>query len=303
MKQKMMKPLVSIQILNWNRAEETQIAIQSALNQSYKNIEIIVIDNGSTDESVPLTKKNFPDITLIELKKNYGCPGGRNLGIPYCNGDYIFFLDNDGVLHQDAVLNSMSTIESDSKIGIVAGVVYEFNDKSEIDSKIEIHNPNIFETNLFSGGISLHRKSIYNLVGFYPEHFMYGGEESFLSIKLITTNYRIVKDESVVLWHKGSDEARDKSRETLSGYFNKLYIAFTLYPIKELSAFLIYFLFKYPYYAKKEGIWNQFKTKFKKDFFNTIKIGLRDRNPITPKDFNRYKKKGINEQRLRIIQQ
>ena len=79
----MTKPLVSIQILNWNRAEDTQIAIQSALNQTYENIEIIVIDNGSSDDSVSLIRKKFSDIKLIELEKNFGCPGGRNLGIPY----------------------------------------------------------------------------------------------------------------------------------------------------------------------------------------------------------------------------
>src|SRR5690606_37509019 len=101
-----MTPLISIQILNWNRAQETQRAIKSALNQTYKNTEIIVVDNGSDDNSVELTKENFPDIKIIQLDKNYGCAGGRNRGIPYCRGEYIFYLDNDGVLHEDAVANA-----------------------------------------------------------------------------------------------------------------------------------------------------------------------------------------------------
>ena len=52
-------PLISIQILNWNRAEEVIKAIQSAIEQSYSNIEVVVIDNGSTDNSVELIKKNY----------------------------------------------------------------------------------------------------------------------------------------------------------------------------------------------------------------------------------------------------
>ena len=290
----MTKPLVSIQILNWNRAEDTQIAIQSALNQTYENIEIIVIDNGSSDDSVRLIRKKFSNIKLIELEKNFGCPGGRNLGIPYCNGDFIFFLDNDGVLHKDGVSNAMNTMRKNPNIGIVAGVVYEFNDKSEINPSIQIINPKKFEDNLFSGGISLHRKSIYDSIGYYPEHFMYGGEESYLSIKLSTSNFNIIRDQSVVLWHKGSDIARDKSNEILSGYFNKLYIAFSLYPLKELIIFFIYFLIKYPIYASRAGILKQFYKKFKKDFSKTIIMGLRNRNPISQKNYNLYKKKGNN---------
>ena len=69
-------PLISIQILNWNRAEETQRAIQSALDQSYPNIEVIVVDNGSTDNSLELTRRNYPKITIVELDKNFGCAGG-----------------------------------------------------------------------------------------------------------------------------------------------------------------------------------------------------------------------------------
>lgn len=81
--------LVSILILNWNRPEETLNAIKSAKEQTYPNTEIIVVDNGSTDNSVELITKHYPEIKLIRLDKNYGCPGGRNRGIPLCHRDYI----------------------------------------------------------------------------------------------------------------------------------------------------------------------------------------------------------------------
>lgn len=75
--------LVSILILNWNHKFESVRAIKSALSQSYPYIEIIVVDNGSIDGSVDYLQSMFRDITIISLDKNYGCPGGRNRGIPF----------------------------------------------------------------------------------------------------------------------------------------------------------------------------------------------------------------------------
>ncbi len=98
------RPLVSIMILNWNRTNETIRAIDSALKQSYHEIEIIVIDNGSDDKKIGQKISSLnADIKYYQLDKNYGCPGGRNRGIGFCNGEFIFFVDNDGILHKDAI--------------------------------------------------------------------------------------------------------------------------------------------------------------------------------------------------------
>ncbi len=153
-----MQPLISIQILNWNRAEETQRAIASALDQSYNNIEVILVDNGSTDNSIEITSKNYPEIKIVELDKNYGCPEGRNRGLKYCNGEYIFYLDNDGVLHRDAVLNAYKSISENENVGIIGGVIYDFMYQYEIDTKCLIKNNIKYYYNNFSGGICLHDK-------------------------------------------------------------------------------------------------------------------------------------------------
>lgn len=283
-----MKPLISIQILNWNRADETQRAIKSALNQSYPNTEVILIDNGSTDGSVALTKENFPDIEVIELDKNYGCAGGRNLGIPHCNGDYIFYLDNDGVLHKDAVYNAYESIKADPNIGIVTGIVYDFDNTSEINPVCPIKNYAKYKVNVFQGGISLHNKKIYSQTGYYPAHFMYGQEETFLSLKLFDTNYYIIKDESVVLWHRRSEFARNRSREILLSYFNKLYIAVSTYPIKYTFLFILYFIFRYPVHALKQNVFLEYITKFPVRFSKTILVGLKNRKPISVDGYDKY---------------
>ncbi|MBU2904296.1 glycosyltransferase family 2 protein [Arenibacter algicola] len=294
-----MKPLISIQILNWNRADETQRAIQSALDQTYPNIEVILIDNGSTDNSVALTKSNFPNINIVELDKNYGCAGGRNMGIKFCKGDYIFFLDNDGVLHRDAVQNAYKSITLFPNIGIITGKVYDFDQVDEIDAQCSIRNDIRYEFNEFQGGISMHYKQIYDTVGYYPDHFMYGAEETYLSLKLLETKYKIIKDESVILWHKRSDVARDRTKEIISGYYNKLYVALTLFPAKNALSFMGYFLFKYPIYAKTEGILKVYIKSLLQKLPQTIAKAIKNRKPINKAAFN--KSQNFNVKKLNNI--
>ncbi|WP_281777520.1 glycosyltransferase family 2 protein [Croceibacter atlanticus] len=275
------KPLVSIQILNWNRAEETQMAIASAYKQTYENIEVVLVDNGSTDNSIELSKQNFPDLNIISLDKNHGCPGGRNRGIASCNGDYIFYLDNDGVLHEEAVENAIKTILHYDNVGVVTGTIYDFKNVSEIDAQCKIRSKKVYEYNNFQGGICMHHKSIYETTGLYPEHFMYGAEEMYLTYKLFDNDYKIIKNESVVLWHKKSEIARNRVGEQLGSYFNKLYVAIVLYPLMPMLIFATGFVVRYNYYAFKKGFGMQFLNKLSRDYFTTIKKGLKARQPVS----------------------
>ncbi len=283
------EPLVSIQILNWNRAEETQMAIESAYNQTFKNIEVILVDNGSTDNSIVLSRQNYPKLTIVPLDKNYGCPGGRNRGITSCKGDYIFYLDNDGVLHEKAVENAMNTILHHDNVGVVTGTIYDFNNATEIDAHCKIRSQEVYEHNNFQGGICIHHKDIYETTGLYPEHFMYGAEEKYLTYKLFDNDYKIIKDESVVLWHKKSEIARDKIGEQLGSYFNKLYVAVVLYPTIPMLIFTFGFIVKYTYYAFKNGFGIRFVKRFFEDYFKTIKRGLIGRQPISIKAYKKVK--------------
>jgi glycosyltransferase involved in cell wall biosynthesis len=273
-------PLISIQILNWNRAHETQRAIQSALNQTYPNTEVVLIDNGSTDDSLEISRRNFPSIKIVALEENYGCPGGRNMGIKYCSGRYIFYLDNDGVLHREAVFNAYTTMISGDNVGVVTGIVYDFEFENEIDPHCYVRSDVKYYFNNFQGGICLHDKSIYSKAGYYPSHFLYGSEEYFLTFKIVEAGFNIVKDESVVLWHKRSSLARDRSRELESSFFNKLYVAVCLFPVIPSIFFVAYFVPKYIYYSYRHGFSSVFLKNYFTKFSHTIRRGLRNRNAI-----------------------
>ncbi len=95
-------PIVTILICNYNYANYLGEAIESALAQSWKNLEIIVVDDGSTDESREVLKKYEGKIIVI-LKENSGQASAFNAGITEARGDIICFLDSDDTFHPDKV--------------------------------------------------------------------------------------------------------------------------------------------------------------------------------------------------------
>jgi GT2 family glycosyltransferase len=257
-------PLVSILILLYNREKQIAKSIESAVNQSYSNIQIVVVDNSSTDGSFNIVKENYPSIAIYSLDKNYGCPGGRNRGIAFCNGDYIFHLDDDGILDVNAITNAMRTMLIDADIGIVTGRVVDINkyDKNEVFIESNIKK----EVGIFQGGVSLHRKKIYSDVGFYPDDFFYGGEESFLSYRLLDSGFKIFKDESVILFHP-INSIMNKSDFHKRSFENVFVTAYSLFPIFFFGIFIFYFVIFYFFYSLKYG----FASDFLLIFNNSIK--------------------------------
>lgn len=91
-------PLISVVIPTYNRADFVEQAIQSVLNQTYSNFEVLVIDDGSTDNSAELIQKMAETdkrIRFYQLKQNSGVSIARNKGLSLARGKYIAFLDSD----------------------------------------------------------------------------------------------------------------------------------------------------------------------------------------------------------------
>ena len=110
-------PLVSVVIPNYNYGRYLPETIESVLGQSYPNIEIIVVDDESTDNSVDVLKK-FGDVLTLIQQKNAGVSASRNLGLRFISGEYVCFLDSDDSWEQDKVSLQISKfIRSD--IGVV----------------------------------------------------------------------------------------------------------------------------------------------------------------------------------------
>ena len=97
------KGLVSVIFATMNRKDDLIKCIKSIKNSTYKNVEIIIVDNGSTDGSQELVKKLFPEVILIESELNLGVPVAFNKCLEKASGEYILRLDDDVLLKENAI--------------------------------------------------------------------------------------------------------------------------------------------------------------------------------------------------------
>ena len=95
------KSLISIIVLNYNAGELLLNCINSLKKSTYQNIEILVVDNISSDDSHIKCKKQFPDIKLIQNRKNLGYCGGNNVGIKEAKGEFIVILNPDTIVEEN----------------------------------------------------------------------------------------------------------------------------------------------------------------------------------------------------------
>jgi hypothetical protein len=94
-------PLVSVIVLNYNAGKLLLNCIESIKKSAYKNLEIIVVDNISTDKSQKICKEKYPDIKLIQNDENFGYCEGNNIGIREAEGDYIIILNPDTIVESN----------------------------------------------------------------------------------------------------------------------------------------------------------------------------------------------------------
>ncbi|WP_424963350.1 glycosyltransferase family 2 protein [Ekhidna sp.] len=123
-----MEPLVSIIIAVFNGEKYIREAIESALNQSYSKIELLIIDDGSKDNTVSIID-SFVDnrIKLFKLVNNQGVSNARNVGLHHMKGDYFCFLDADDMLPSKSIESRLEVFKKSKSITFVDGVCEKFN--------------------------------------------------------------------------------------------------------------------------------------------------------------------------------
>lgn len=104
-------PLVSVVIPAYNSAKCIESTLLSVFNQSYPNIEIVVVDDGSSDETVTIVSKFVPDKVTLVSQKNGGACRARNAGLKLSKGKYIQFLDGDDLLSRDKISEQVKELE------------------------------------------------------------------------------------------------------------------------------------------------------------------------------------------------
>lgn len=130
---KRLHPLVSICIPTYNRKRIVGRLLESIASSKYKNLEIIVVDDCSSDGTIEYLRKAFgTSIQLLENKKNSGVTAARSRALKAATGKYIFFIDDDNVIDANCIETLVSWLERDDTILMAGPVMYYYSEPSRI---------------------------------------------------------------------------------------------------------------------------------------------------------------------------
>lgn len=232
-----MNKKVSIIIPCYNQEKYIQEAILSALNQTYKNIEIICVNDGSSDNSNKIIKNladKYQNIIFVDLKENKGVINARNIAIDKSSGEYILPLDGDDTIEKTYIEKAAKILDDNPQIGIVYCIAQKFGDKNGIWDLPEFNFDNfLFDNCIFN--CALFRKSDFYHAGKYKENIKNGCEDwdlwlSILELNLkpykineVLFNYRQIKNSRNKLSNQNDDWKKTLIKNHLDLYLNNKY--------------------------------------------------------------------------------
>lgn len=257
-----MPPLVSVIVANWNGCHHLEKCLTALSAQTYPEIEIIVVDNGSTDESVTWVAKHFPGVRLICNPHNRGFAAASNEGIQAGRGAYLALLNNDTQVAPDWLAELVAAIELDPRIGMVAsrmlfadetrminstgicldrsGIVWD-RSAGEVDRSAERVPVEIFGA---CAGAALYRRVLFDEIGLFDEEFFAYLEDVDLSWRARWWGWKAVYAPGAKVYHIHSATAHEGSRfKTYLLAKNKIYLLAKNYPFPHLLIFLPTILF------------------------------------------------------------
>ena len=123
--------MVSIITVNYNQAELTCLLLESIRQQEYRNIEVIVVDNASTDDPTPIFQARYPEVKFLRSDKNRGFAGGNNLALPMASGAFLFFVNNDAEIAEGCIAQLVKFLKETPNAGIVSPLILTGGEKAE----------------------------------------------------------------------------------------------------------------------------------------------------------------------------
>lgn len=254
-------PIATVIVLNWNGRRFLGKCIESLLAQNFTDYEILLVDNGSSDDSIDFVRTNFGDnplLRIIALGHNYGFSKGNNLGMNYANGKYVIVLNNDTEVKPNFVGELVKVAESDETIGSVSckimhydgsvwfgqyftngGFIVPFFTQSFSEHTLnEIYNR--YSVNLANSGCAvLYRKNLLTRIKGFDEDFWTDWEDYDLGFRVNIAGFKSVYTPMFLVLHLGGGSAGSSPERYVRMYRNMLFTYFKNYETKDL-------LFRFP---------------------------------------------------------
>jgi GT2 family glycosyltransferase len=226
----MTEPLVSYVIITRNRRGEVVNCLKSLRQQDYPNKQIIVINNGSNDDSASAIRQDFPEALLIKLETNHGVSGGRNRGAAAASGEICVFIDDDAQLaDRQATRRIIRYFDDDPNLACLALKVCDpvtgnedYRAIPRADKRRVEHD---YQCAYFCGAGFVLRRYAWLEVGMFWESLVYGGEELDLSYRLLDRGYRLHRTSSIAVLHRNVTTGRQRGQESYFYARNRCWIA------------------------------------------------------------------------------
>lgn len=266
------EPLVSVIIVNWNGRVYLEDCLGSLSKISYQNIEVIFVDNASSDDSVAYVKQHYPKIKIIVNSKNLGFAEGQEGAFKKCKGSAVLLLSMDTIVEKDFLAELVKNLYSSNDIGAVqpkllmypqkhkidsigsfflmSGMLYHFGREKGSTEPMFNRSMEIFSA---KGACILFRKETLDKTGLFDKDYFAYFEETDLCHRIWLAGYRILYAPSAIVYHKGGGSSKqinygyilfhsDKNR--LCTYIKNLSFSYILQVIpKTLLLYFCAFIF------------------------------------------------------------
>jgi GT2 family glycosyltransferase len=213
---------LTVVILNWNGKNDTLACLASL--QNGEALEIIVVDNGSQDDSVAEISKQFPGVTLLKTGKNLGYAGGNNVGIEHAlkqGADLVLLLNNDTIVDRYFIAALLKSTQEHLNVGIFGAYPLRFNDPEKIDHLGGRWNPKTASFDLMGLGAGkgfktdqtldyvcgcsiLIRREVFETIGLLESTFFLFWEEADFCMRAKKAGFALGISYEALLLHKVS---------------------------------------------------------------------------------------------------
>jgi len=225
---------VTCVVLNWNGWADTVKCLEALERCSYPGLDVVVVDNGSTNDSIARIRAAHPAIPLLESGRNLGFAGGNNIGIRYAlarDAEYVWLLNNDTEPAADALTALVGKAIAGPRIGAVASVCYYADSPSTVQvwagtrvnlwigyaRNSTVPHPDDWFHALYGASILLRSEALRE-AGLLDEGFFHYMEETELCLRLVKKGWRLAAAPDSKILHKVGGSTGSKS-PVLDRYF------------------------------------------------------------------------------------
>ena len=213
-----MIPRVDVVVLNWNGWQDTIGCLETLQRQDYPHVNVLVVDNGSTDGSVDHIRNAIPTVELFQTGANLGFGGGCNAGIRLAlarGADYVWLINSDATVDPGALSALVRRAGQDPMLGAVGSVLYDAEPPGQVQlwggGSVNLwlgrsrHRLSPGSVDFISGASVLLRRAALNGVGLFDDanFFMYW-EDTDLGFRMRQAGWRLAVAEDSQVWHKQS---------------------------------------------------------------------------------------------------